>query len=565
LARTPEPAGRLHSRTGNAPLRFVVQKHDATRLHYDFRLEMEGVLKSWAVPKGFPTLRGDRRLAVEVEDHPVEYGSFEGTIPEGNYGAGTVMLWDRGTYEVSGDDPIGALRSGKLHLTLKGKKLKGQWALVRMRGAEEAKPQWLLLKSDTDVPAISSRADDQSVLTRRTMEQIAHARRQSIWESHPLERPTAPAGQGNPGRTVSARPKLSGQDREAREKRRGPAAKGLNSGEQTRGAGITIDIRDLPAAKAEFVEPMKALLAQQLPTGPEWLYEIKFDGVRAIALKQRTGVSLISRAGNDLTARFPGLAANLRKLPAQTAVLDGEIVALDSKGRPSFQMLQAYQNAAEKPPLVYYLFDCLQLNGKDLKSLPLQQRKQIGEKLLADVPENLRCSRGINADALQLVQEMQSRGLEGLVAKKKDSQYEPGRRSGAWVKYKWCREQEFVIGGYTAPKGARDYFGALLVGYYEGNKLLFAGKVGTGYDQKRLQNLHRAFAERIQPDCPFANLPEKLGMTRSQMRRCTWLKPDLVCQVRFSEWTRDDHLRQPAFVGLREDKEPREVTRERPA
>jgi len=241
---------------------------------------------------------------------------------------------------------------------------------------------------------------------------------------------------------------------------------------------------------------------------------------------------------------------------------------LDERGRPSFQLLQSYQMAGiKKPPLFYYAFDLINFDGKDLASVPLFQRKAILENLIVNVSPHLRFSPSIKADSARLLREMQARGLEGLIAKRRDSKYEPGRRSGAWVKFKWTNEQEFVIGGYTRPKGARTYFGALLAGYYEKGKLLFAAKVGTGFDQKLLGSLHNEFKSLIQPDCPFENLVEKQsghGLSAAEMRRCTWLQPKLVCQVRFAEWTRDNHLRQPAFLGLREDKKPKEVVRERP-
>jgi len=261
---------------------------------------------------------------------------------------------------------------------------------------------------------------------------------------------------------------------------------------------------------------------------------------------------------------------SLRKLPANEAVLHGEIVAVDPKGRPAFQLLQSYQMAgARKPPLLYYVFDLLNLNGKDLTSLPLLKRKSLAEMLVKDLPEKIRFSAILDAPPARLMRQMQQRGLEGLIAKQKDSKYESGRRSGAWRKFKWTNEQEFVIGGYTEPKGTRSHFGAILVGYYENKKLLFAAKVGTGFDQKLLSTLFQKFQKLVRLDCPFENLPKKAGrhgggLTLGEMRRCTWVEPKLICQVRFSEWTRDNHLRQPAFLGLREDKKLVEVKREIP-
>jgi bifunctional non-homologous end joining protein LigD len=557
--RTREPAGKARHAKARREPRFVVQKHAARQLHYDFRLEMDGVLKSWAVPKGFPMRKGDRRLAVQVEDHPLEYGDFEGTIPEGNYGAGTVMVWDYGTYEVDGD-PLQGLREGKLHFTLKGKKLQGEWALVRMRSREnEDKPQWLLLKSGSDMPALPASADKQSALSRRTMEQIA-ASNDRQWQSNRARAQLTTARR--PGVEPRSKQPSAMSSRQsnlriiAQGKRSSPKVPDLN-------------LQRLPSAKAEFVEPMKALLADRLPRGPEWIYEIKFDGVRALAIKRGNEVRLVSRTAKDLTAKYPELAQALKRLPSREAVLDGEIVALDSKGRSSFQLLQSWQNAgAKKPPLLYYVFDLLNADGKDFTGLPLLKRKAIAERLVDSVDPKIRFSTAIKGNLDRLVREMQTRGLEGLIAKRADSKYQPGRRSGEWVKFKWTNEQEFVIGGCTKPQGTRPYFGAILVGYYEKDKLMFAGKVGTGFDQNLLESLYRKFQKLIRSDCPFANLPEKRtqsgGLIASEMKRCTWLEPKLVCQVRFSEWTRDGHLRQPVFVGLREDKKPREVVREGP-
>lgn len=314
---------------------------------------------------------------------------------------------------------------------------------------------------------------------------------------------------------------------------------------------------------------MKCLLLDELPDGASWLYEIKFDGYRAEGIKQGKSVSLISRNENDLTANYPSVAEAVAELPCRSCVLDGEIVALDRQGRASFQLLQSYNSGEAKPPLYYYVFDLMNLEGRDLTGLTLVERKEILQKLLETPPEGILFSASFEAAPSRIQREMRSRGLEGLIAKRKNSTYESGRRSGAWVKFKWSNEQEFVIGGYTQPQGTRLHFGALLVGYYEGNQLLFASKVGTGFDSKGLEMLYKKFQPLVQSDCPFANLPEKRsgrwgqGITRAQMKLCTWLRPELVAQVRFTEWTRDGHLRHPTFLGLRDDKEAREVVRER--
>ena len=540
--RTAEPAGAARKKPAaiKEPF-FVVQKHDATRLHYDFRLEMDGVLKSWAAPKGFPTTHGDRRLAVQVEDHPIDYAQFEGTIPKGNYGAGTVMVWDIGSYEVSGNDPIKALESGKLHLTLHGKKLRGEWTLVRMRPREhDDKPQWLLLKSGQDLSAISARADDQSVLTRRSMHKIA-TDNDAQWQSNRGSERQTPV---RPQPISRPKPALDASKIELRSER-------------------------LPKRKAAFVEPMKAVLVDKLPKGDDWVYEVKFDGVRALAIKHGKNIELISRNAKDFTAKFPEVVKALKKLPGKDAILDGEIAALDEEGRSSFQLLQARELSGERPPIFYYVFDLIELDGKDLTAIPLLKRKAMAKALLARLPDTVRFSASIEADSDRILNAMKARGLEGVIAKRKDSKYEIGRRSGAWVKFKWTTQQEFVIGGYTEPRGTRSHFGALVVGYYEGKKLKFAAKVGTGFDQKTLKLLHQKFQKLVRRNCPFVNLPEKAGqfgrgLTAAEMKRCTWLDPRLVCEIRFAEWTRDGHLRQPAFLGLREDKTPAEVVRERP-
>ncbi len=566
--RTREPAGRTRLKDHKARHGFVIQKHAARRLHYDFRLEMEGVLKSWAVPKGFPMRRGDRRLAVQVEDHPIEYADFEGTIPEGNYGAGTVMVWDRGDYETANEDPVEALEHGKIHFTLHGKKLKGDWALVRMRPREdESKPQWLLFKSGDDLPPLSGAVENRSVITSRTLEQIASARKKKEWQS---DRPSKSApnsvAKSEPARLQSKRA-LGGNGAKRNvllSKRRSEVPAAVLRPHKLEKARLL-------EAKPGFVEPMKALLVEKLPTGPEWTYEIKFDGIRALTVKEGARIRLFSRAAKEMTTKYPEIVEALARMPAKDAVLDGEIVALDEEGRSSFQLLQSSRMVAHaRVPLLYYVFDAINLDGKDLRGLPLQPRKAMAKALVSGLSPTIRFSAEINGESTRVVREMQSRGLEGLIAKRRDSKYESGRRSGAWLKFKWRNEQEFVIGGFTPPKGSRARFGAILVGYYEGNHLRFAAKVGTGFDRRWLESLYKKFQKLKQGSCPFVNLPEDLtrssgrGLTRAQMKNASWLKPELVCEVRFAEWTRDGHLRQPAFLGLREDRNPREVVREKP-
>jgi bifunctional non-homologous end joining protein LigD len=321
---------------------------------------------------------------------------------------------------------------------------------------------------------------------------------------------------------------------------------------------------------ADFVEPMKARLGTELPHDNGWLFELKLDGIRALGVRNGSETKLFSRRPRELTADFPEIAAALADLRATQFIVDGEIVAFDPDGRTSFQLLQNRKRNGSRAGIFFILFDLLQLNGRDLTSLPLIQRRAALEKLLHGPRPVLRFSSAIHGEPADIWRNVRKLGLEGIVAKRRDSKYEPGRRSGAWIKVKTRHEQEFVIGGYTAPQGGREYFGAVLVGYHSGKELLFASKVGTGFDSAALQSLHETFSRLKTPDCPFANLPTRRdgqygqGITRGEMSRCTWLKPKLVCEVRFLEWTRDGNLRQPVFLGLREDVKPEKVIREEP-
>ena len=308
---------------------------------------------------------------------------------------------------------------------------------------------------------------------------------------------------------------------------------------------------------------MKPRLVDEPPRHGDWIFELKFDGIRAIAVKDGAKVNLISRNGNELRARFPEIADAVRKLSIEECVIDGEVVALDEEGRSSFQLLQALEMEGRKSPVRFYVFDLLQLDGKSLIKLPLAQRKEVLAKLCENVADPIRFSGEIGGDAKSLLAEVKRRGLEGLIGKQRNSVYEPGRRSGAWIKLKCVNEQEFVIGGFTPPGGSRKYFGAILAGYYKGNRLLFAGKVGSGFTTKSLSILHKKFQSVKRDDCPFADLPSRQngqwvqGITPSMMRKMHWVNPVFVCQVKFSEWTRDQKLRQPVFLGLREDKSPK--------
>jgi bifunctional non-homologous end joining protein LigD len=515
--RTPEP--KSGSVGGKAGHRFVIQKHDASRLHYDFRLELGGTLKSWAVPKGPPYEKGEKRLAVHVEDHPVAYIDFEGTIPEGQYGGGTVMVWDAGTFEPLSDKPLEDLKKGKLHFILSGKKLKGEWYLVRLRDDEN----WLLIRGGESMRPVSKKQDDTSALSGQSMKELARGDRQ--WNS-----------------SASAKAKPAAKVKSAARRREAP----------------------LP----EFVEPMKARLAEHPPHDGEWSYEIKFDGFRALALRGGSEVRLLSRNNKDLGGKFPEIMEAVSRLRVDDAVIDGEIVALDDQGRSSFQLLQAFEMGEERPPIFFYVFDLLRLDGKDLTSLPLEERKTKLQRLIGKKPAMIRFSDTLGGDPEPLLEQARKVGIEGLIGKRQGSHYEIGRRSGAWIKLKLRHEQEFVIGGYSPPGGTRKYFGALLVGVYEKKKLMFVCKVGTGFNHALLKSLHAQFARIARPDCPFANLPEKRerrygqAITASEMKRCHWVEPVMVCQLEFAEWTRDNRLRQPVFLGIREDKDASEVIRE---
>lgn len=521
---TAEPDGRKKTARSPGTRRFVIQKHAASRLHYDFRLELGGTLKSWAVPKGIPFAKGEKRLAVEVEDHPTSYIDFEGPIPKGQYGGGTVMVWDAGTYETPSKAPLKELAGGKIHVHLNGSKLQGEWYLVRLRDDK----QWLLIRGGDDMKPVTKKLDDTSALSGRSMKQLTKA---PPWNSN---RPAS-----------GIQPTVKKPAKTAKTKK--------------------------PTGKAPaFVEPMKARLVASPPTDDGWIYEIKFDGFRALAVIHGNEVRLISRTEKDMTAKFPEITEALQKMDLPTCILDGEIVALDDKGRSSFQMLQAYELGQEQPPLCFYAFDLLTLKGRDQKKLPLLERKARLEKLLppSDV---IRYSASLEGDAEALLKHAGKLRLEGLIGKRTDSTYEPGRRSGHWIKLKLIAEQEVVIGGYTAPGGSRKHFGALIIGVYADGKLQSVGKVGTGFNAKLLRELHDRFQPLVQDKCPFANLPAETsgrwgqGITRAEMKNCTWLNPKLVCQVKFAEWTRDLRLRQPVFLGIREDKKAREVVREKPA
>jgi len=523
---TPEPRGKEKKREGRS---FVVQKHAATRLHYDFRLEMEGVLKSWAVPKGPSLDPKDKRLAMMTEDHPVEYGDFEGIIPKGQYGGGTVLLWDRGTWEPI-EDPHAGLRKGNLKFRLNGEKLKGGFALVKIKGrdARDSEKTWLLIKEKDEFvrPGYDvTAARPESVTTGRSLEEIA-ADRDRIWDS-------------GVGEVKVEKAKVK---KAARKK--------------------AVDPSKLPGArKAPLPASVHAQLATAVtdpPRGDEWLHEMKFDGYRILTRLDKGRVRLVSRNGKDWTERFPTLTDAIIGLGAERAVFDGEVAVLLPDGKTSFQALQNHMGGARGGQLVYYLFDLLYLDGYDLSDVALEERKAALQRLTAGVSGGkIRYSDHVVGQGDSVFENACRMGMEGIVSKRRDTPYMPGRTK-AWLKVKCHLEQEVVIGGFTEPEGTRTGLGALLVGVHDGEgRLVYAGKVGTGFTEKMLQDLRRKLEAREQKASPFA---AGTGLPRN----AHWVKPELVAQVAFTEWTSEGHLRHPTFRGLREDKPAAQVVRESP-
>ena len=524
---TPEPAGKVGQRRSRG-LRFVIQKHAATRLHYDFRLELNGVLLSWAVPKGPSLDPNDKRLAMHVEDHPLEYGDFEGVIPAKQYGAGTVMLWDRGTW-LPKTDPAEGYAKGRLKFDLEGEKLKGGWNLVRSRGGKYGgENSWLLFKEVDEFARLGAQAliaEDRpdSVATGRSLEQIAAAA-DRVWHSNQSVAANVKGGALRKSETIKGLAKVKGA-------RKAP----------------------LP----DLLEAQLATSAKAPPTGPAWVHEIKYDGYRMLCRIAQRQVRMLSRADKDWTGDFPAVARALALLPVDEAWLDGEVVALDSHGRTSFQALQKALSAADSRSLKYLAFDLLYLNGFDLRGAILTERKRLLRELLADAPASIQFSEHFAAPGAAFFQNVSDLGLEGMVSKRGDLPHRAGR-GPAWQKIKCMRRQEMVIGGYTDPEGTRQGFGALLLGVYETDgRLAYVGKVGTGFSDETLDTLSRTLSGLVQKRSPFHNPP-----VGADARRAHWVKPSLVAEVRFVEWTDDGTLRHSSFVGLRADKPAREVVRE---
>lgn len=515
--RTPEPAGEASRDAGAPGGLFVIHKHAARRLHFDLRLEQDGVLRSWALPKGPSLEPGEKRLAVQVEDHPLEYGDFEGVIPKKEYGGGTVMLWDRGRWTPDDNDN----RDDRLDFALEGQKLHGAWTLVRMTGqSNKAGVNWLLIKrADGGRPSERTAAalneiTDKSVVTGRTMAQIAHDQDRS-WTARGKTSPATPA----------------------------PPDPAALDGARTK-----------PMPKA--LRPQLATLVREVPQEAGWIHEIKFDGYRIIAQIEDGKARLVSRNGQAWTNRFPELAALLDQLPVDRAILDGEVVALAPDGTSRFRRLQEALSEGKTERLVYQVFDLLYLNDHDLQEVALLARKQALAQLLEAAgfagSSSVRYTDHLAARGPEFFEQACRLGLEGIIAKRASSHYRSDR-TRQWLKVKCMCHKEFVVGGYTDPGGARNSFGSLLLGAYrDGGELIYSGRVGTGFSTRQLTALHTVLRQIERSTKPFHDpVPDSRGVH--------WVRPQLVVEVEFSEWTRDGRLRQPSFRGVREDRHPGEI------
>jgi len=599
---TPEPPGVIAKKPGH---RFVVQKHRATRLHYDFRLEMEGVLKSWAVPKGPSLDPADKRLAMMVEDHPVSYFDFEGVIPEGNYGAGTVMVWDVGKWEPipqPGQDPkanpdklaAAMIAKGDLKFQLRGQKLNGEFVLAHMKSRRPGTKgtEWLLIKKRDDAVVEGYDIDqfDYSVLSKRTLDQIA-GRHEREWKS---SRPASTSGVSTKNAWLAdaiaiadkkkrlaakkAKPKDATSDSPpARASSGKKSAKGAARKTRTAKADKTSDDDHLAGIRGaretsmpRSIHPMLATLIDEPFDDPEWLFEIKWDGYRSVAFIQDGSVRLVSRNQNDMTAQFSELQGLPKYVQAESAIVDGEIVALDDAGRPSFSLMQqrtgmshSGRRTAKRDgvPIVYFAFDLLYFNGYDLHMVDLEQRKQV----LQDVIESgglVRYSDHYLEQGIDLYKAARDQGLEGIVAKRRRSCYIE-KRTREWLKIKITQQQECVVGGYTDPRGSREHFGSLVLGLYDKNgHLVHVGQAGSGFTHKTHAEMWETLKKLATSKNPFYGKVEALRQTH-------WVKPELVVEVKFTEWTHETEggglkMRAPVYLGIRQDKDPKECVFELP-
>ncbi len=550
---TPEPEG---GKPSARVLQFVVQKHAASRLHYDFRLEMEGVLKSWAIPKGPSLNPADKRLAMQVEDHPFDYKDFEGIIPAGNYGAGTVMVWDEGTYEpLEATDEKKAtqdrtlrkeLRAGSLKFRLNGKKLKGEFALVKTRGRGDN--SWLLIKHRdryaTEDPVIDK---DKSVISRKTLEQIADNPRARHWKSD--RKAAAPKKKGAAAKEPAA------------PKKKGTAAKGPAAVKEPK-TPLTGKTGGRKAPMPKDLAPMLATLVDKPFDKAGWSYEIKWDGYRALGYLKKGKVELRSRNNKSFEKYYPVYDA--LKAWAIDAVVDGELVVLNEKGESNFNKLQNWRSEADGS-LIYYVFDLLWLDGRDLTGLPLSERRALLQSVVP-AEGTIRYSESFETSGTEFFAKAQQLGLEGIMAKKTDSFYTPGIRTKEWLKIKTSSRQEVVIGGYTRNEGTAKLFSSLLVGVFEKGQLQYTGKIGTGFTEEMQKEMMKQFKPLVQKASPFDTEPDINKPSRFRPdpleAKATWLKPVLVCEVSFREMTEDGVMRHPSFEGMREDKSAKQVVRE---
>ncbi|MGJ3264070.1 MAG: DNA ligase D [Salinarimonas sp.] len=553
FAATPEPRGRPTPRRTAERLRFCVQKHAARRLHYDLRLELDGVLLSWAVTRGPSLVPGDKRLAVHTEDHPLDYIDFEGLIPEGSYGGGAMIVWDEGTWEPEGDARVGMER-GRLSFTLAGARLGGRWHLVRT-GAGKArrtstKENWLLIKSDDEAARPAGTGDilaeeETSIRSGRTIEDLkTDDVRRADWDAKLADPQAKPSAKTAPGKKARATKPST------RTKRETAPASGL---------------ADIPGAKraklSAFVPPCLASLSDVAPSGERWVHEIKFDGYRLQARIDGRTVALLTRKGLDWTARFGALAEALAALDLGTALIDGEAVVEDVRGVSDFGALQAALKAGDTSAIVYQAFDLLHLDGVDLTGAPLAERKRRLALLLDDAPAGgrVRLSDHIAGDGAAMVRHACRIGIEGVISKRADRPYRSGRGED-WRKTKCSARQEFVIAGYVPATSRRKAVGSLVLGVYEGEELVHVGRVGTGFTEADAKALYEAI-EAVHADAP----PFAAPLPRAAAAKVRWARPELVAEIELRGWTADGLLRHASYKGLREDKDPREVARETPA
>ena len=527
---TAEPKGKVARRKGHA---FVIQKHAARALHYDLRLELDGVMKSWAVTRGPSLVPGDKRLAVQVEDHPIDYNKFEGTIPKGEYGGGTVMIWDRGRWQPQ-DDPHEALKKGHLSFTLDGEKLHGLWHLVRMaRRRGEKRDNWLLIKAHD---AAAREAGDKDILEQKPRSVVSGRSMDEIAKGVPKHKP--------PSKKRAAR---------------AAAIKPLRKTEKLQQCKGDLLADAWRAALPAFVKPCLATLAEKAPDGATWIHEIKFDGYRIQARRDGGKVKLLTRRGLDWTKRFPAIAEAVGKLPAGTALIDGELVVEGSDGISSFSLLQEDLKNGRHDRMVFYVFDLMHLDGADLKPLPLATRKAALARLLAKTGKRgpLRLSLSLTEPGPVLLKHACKMGLEGIVSKRADAAYHSGRGHD-WIKTKCSDRQELVVAGFAPSSVDAHAVGALVLGYYARGKLHYAGRTGTGFTRESARELYRKLKALKLAKSALESVPKEERGVRAPV----WVEPRLVAEVDFHGWTHGDRVRQASFQGLREDKPAKLVVRE---